>query len=110
MSKVKAMLACPNLSETTLALTPVLSRNVAWVCRKSWNLRWGRSASFSTFEKVLVTVLDYSGVIMCFGYEMDAPTAPGPTPMCDFNNDGYVTGLDYSRVIMNFGLGGADIE
>lgn len=57
-----------------------------------------------------VTGLDYSAVIMCFGYAVDETGAPAPTSMCDFNNDGYVTGLDYSAVIMNFGLGGADIE
>jgi len=57
----------------------------------------------------MVTGLDYSAVIMCFGYAVDDPQAPVPTPRCDFNNDGYVTGLDYSAVIMNFGLGGADI-
>ncbi len=58
----------------------------------------------------MVTGLDYSAVIMCFGYEVSNPSSPEPTPMCDFNNDGYATGLDYSAVIMNFGLGGADIE
>jgi hypothetical protein len=58
----------------------------------------------------MVTGIDYSAVIMCFGYAVGDPGAPGPTPNCDFNNDGFVTGLDYSAIIMNFGLGGADIE
>ena len=58
----------------------------------------------------MVTGMDYSAIIMCFGYEVDDPLAPAPTPRCDFNNDGYVTGMDYSAIIMNFGLGGADIE
>ncbi len=58
----------------------------------------------------VVTGMDYSGVIMCFGYAVDNTAAPEPTPNCDFNNDGYITGIDYSGLIMNFGLGGADIE
>jgi hypothetical protein len=35
--------ACPNIPETTFALTPSLNSNVAHVCRRSWKRRSSRT-------------------------------------------------------------------
>ena len=50
-----------------------------------------------------VSALDYSAMVMCFGYATNDPQAPAPTTQCDLNGDGYITALDYSTILMNFG-------
>jgi len=55
-----------------------------------------------------VSALDYSAMVMCFGYAVDDTAAPAPTANCDLNNDGYVSALDYSVLIMNFGQTGTE--
>ena len=50
-----------------------------------------------------VSTLDYSAMVMCFGYATNDPQAPAPTAQCDLNGDGYITALDYSIILMNFG-------
>jgi len=55
-----------------------------------------------------VSALDYSAMVMCFGYAVDDTSAPAPTANCDLNYDGYVSALDYSVLIKNFGQTGTE--
>ena len=55
-----------------------------------------------------VSALDYSAMVMCFGYAVDDTAAPAPTANCDLNNDGYVSALDYSVLIKNFSQTGTE--
>ena len=55
-----------------------------------------------------VNDLDYSAMVMCFGYAVGDTIAPALTVNCDLNNDGYISALDYSVMIMNFGRAGTE--
>jgi hypothetical protein len=42
-----AMVACPNISESTLGLMFFVSSRVAHMCLRSWKRIWGRPARLS---------------------------------------------------------------
>jgi hypothetical protein len=62
MSSVMAIVACPNISETTLGLTFLDSSSVAHVCRKSWKRISGSAARLrSGLKRWAVTCWRESG-------------------------------------------------